>query len=40
VTASLAWLEILVTTATVLATLSPAVLLVLFAIDARKGRLW
>jgi hypothetical protein len=40
VTASLAWLDILIKTATVLATLAPVVLLVLFAIDARKGRLW
>lgn len=39
-TASIGFLEVLVTAATVLASLAPVVLLVLWWNDARKGRLW
>lgn len=39
-TASVTFLEILVTSATVVATIAPVVLLVLWAVDARNGRLW
>lgn len=39
-TASVAFLEILVTGATIVATLAPIVLLVLWVLDARGGRLW
>ena len=39
-TASVAFLEILVTTATVVATIAPVVLVALWVIDARNGRLW
>ena len=39
-TASVEFLEALVTGATVLASLAPVVLLVLWVRDARGGRLW
>lgn len=39
-TASVAFLETLVTAATVVATIAPVVLVALWLIDARNGRLW
>ena len=39
-TASVVFLETLVTTATIVATIAPVVLVALWAIDARNGRLW
>lgn len=39
-TASVGFLTVLVTGATVVATLAPVVLLVLWIRDARRGRLW
>jgi len=39
-TASVGVLEILVTTATVLSSLGPVILVVLWCVDAKKGRLW
>jgi hypothetical protein len=40
VIASVTFLEILVTGATVVATAAPLVLIVLFVLDARGGKLW
>ncbi len=39
-TASVTFLEILVTASTIVATIAPVVLLALWVIDARDGRLW
>ncbi len=39
-TASVDFLAILVTSATVVATIAPVVLVALWVIDARNGRLW